>query len=85
MSTIIEQAVALAIEEADLIRTCNTLQMVPLLPGRRRSASWQRQYRDASDKSIQVGKDLRALEEQMTAEEGIEAVRLYEARFKGEE
>lgn len=84
MSTIIEQAVALAIEEADLIRTCNTLQMEPNW-GRRRTVRWQRQYRDASDKSIQVGKDLRALEEQMTAEEGIEAVRLYEARFKGEE
>ena len=83
MSTIIEQAVALAIESNDLTRVLNTLEVLPM--GRRRSALWQRQYRDAQDKSIQVSEDLRALEEQMTAEEGIEAVRLYEARLKGEE
>ena len=80
MKTITQQAVALAIEQADLIRTCNTLQMEPNW-GRRRSALWQRQYRDASDKSIQVSKDLQALEEQMTSEEGTEAVRLYQAHF----
>jgi len=83
MQTITQQAVALAIESNELTGVLNTLQLLPLgSTGRSRWTRLQeRQYRDAQDKSIQVSKDLQALEEQMTSEEGTEAVRLYQAHF----